>query len=231
MEASAFFNVKPKMFQSEEDARRYLGVQSTWAPWDDSLPLADAVARTYFWYIPQGEVADVPAEVCGDLQCQELYRQCGLPPLVTPSSFKLLLGLWNEALPCWTVVHSKAVDPSVRLAYMSLLLRDMAQARKLKHIDVSRIATFLETSDFHAHVLAVVRTRQEEALREFNEDAPGPWMTYKYWLHHGNLFERDTQHILGVVFRAQVASRMSNTRLLERCMLCIDERLFVSFTR
>lgn len=229
LSACKYFDVRPKLFQTEDQARFYLQVQSDWDPFDDSLPLEDSVARTYFWFVPRPHNSDRPLEDAGVTSFREFCKESELPDLEVPTSFRDLLAVWSAAMPCWTVVHSHDAPKEVRLAYLALLLTDFSQARKLKFIDVAKTKAFLKTENLEDFVRTLVKTRQNKVLEEFTEDAPGPWMSYKYWLHNGNLFERDTQHVLALVFRANRSSRLPNSKLLELCKICIHEQLYVKF--
>jgi hypothetical protein len=226
--ATDVFDVRKKLFVNEDDACASLGVLCDWVPFDTSCPLSDAVAQTYFWFVP-GSRHEMTSYTKSDLQmafndlCVHLDRE----PCVLPDLYSSIQDVYDAAMPQWRLVHGN--DCPEREAYLALLLKDFAQASKLKTIDTAKAAKFL-AMPCKEYLETTVKNLQQDALSQFCQESTEQWMTYKYWLQNMNLFDRENEEVLTILFKAHLESRMPKAELIARCEVSPGEGIKVRFS-
>jgi hypothetical protein len=75
-----------------------------------------------------------------------------------------------------------------------------------------------------------VKAIQNEALRSFCQESTERWVSYKYWLQNMNLFDRENEEVLAILFKAHLESKLSKPDLISRCEVSPGESIKVRFS-
>jgi hypothetical protein len=225
--AADVFGVRKRLFADEESACANLGVLEDWIPWS-GLHFCDSIALTYFWFVP-GSKHNHTSYMKTDIQdaFDTLCTSLGVDVCTLPETYSGIQDVYDVVMPCWKLVHSP--DSPQREAYLALLMKDFSRACKVKTVDPAKVASFLGQS-CQSFLEETIRAVQNEALSKFCQESTEKWMSYKYWLQNMNLFDRENEEVLTILFKAHLDSKMSKADLIARCEVSPGESVRVRFS-